>query len=231
MIVSLIFFLPALISSYFMALIASTRFNIAQQAANSFIFEWLSPLALLHISFLIQRSITGSVTSTIGIEALLAASILAGRQFEGYLSNKGIKWRNRVRVVEEFEINLGRLISPSFAISIFLLLVVTLYSWTLSFATSIPLAVALASPLALLIVRPTLRNLEFLAKIRRNHLGEIALVIILSLVAFVGVNRLPFVAGTGALQIILIGLSPVFIHALISFGADLSDREINGAKQ
>jgi hypothetical protein len=231
LIVALIFFLPALISSYFMVLISSARFNGAQKTANSFIFQWLSPLALLHVSFLIQRSITGSVNSTIGIEALLAASILAGRQIEGYLSKTGIKWRNRVRVVEEFEINLGRLISPSFAISIFLLLVVILYSWTLSFANSISLAVALAAPLALLIVRPTLKNLGFLAKIRRNHLAEIALVVTLSLVAFVGVNHLPLVAGTGALQIILFGISPVFIHALISFGADLSDRDINEAEQ
>jgi len=231
LIVALIFFLPALISSYFMVLISSARFNGAQKAANSFIFQWLSPLALLHVSFLIQRSITGSVNSTIGIEALLAASILAGRQIEGYLSKTGIKWRNRVRVVEEFEINLGRLISPSFAISIFLMLVVILYSWTLSFANSISLAVALAAPLALLIVRPTLKNLGFLAKIRRNLLAEIALVVTLSLVAFVGVNHLPLVAGTGALQMILFGMSPVFIHALVSFGADLSDRDINEAEQ
>jgi hypothetical protein len=45
------------------------------------------------------------------------------------------------------------------------------------------------------------------------------------------VNQLPLVAGTGALQIILFGISPVFIHALISFGADLSDRDINEAEQ
>jgi hypothetical protein len=83
---------------------------------------------------------------------------------------------------------------------------------------------ALAFPLALLVVRPTLKNLGFLAKIRRNHLAELALVVLLSFLAFVGVNQLPLVAGTGALQIILIGLTPVFIHALISFGADLSDR-------
>ena len=231
MILSMIFFLPALISSYFAALISCARFSTIQQAANSFIFQWLSPLAFLHISFLIQRSITGSANSTFGIEAFLAAAILAGRQIESYLSSKGIKWRNRVRVVEEFEINLGRLISPSFALSIFLMLVVIFYSWTLSFAVSIPISLAVASPLALLIVRPTLSNLKFLAKMRRNHLAEMALVITLSIVAFIGVNRMPFVAGTGALQIILIGLSPVFIHALISFASDLSDREVSEARQ
>jgi hypothetical protein len=51
-------------------------------------------------------------------------------------------------------------------------------------------------------------------------------VLLLSIAAFMGVQYLPFVAGTSAIQIILLGLFPVFLHALISFAADLSERDL-----
>jgi hypothetical protein len=52
-------------------------------------------------------------------------------------------------------------------------------------------------------------------------------VAVLSIGAFMGVQYLPFVAGTSAIQIIFLGLLPVFLHALISFAADLSERDLN----
>jgi ABC-type phosphate/phosphonate transport system permease subunit len=41
-----------------------------------------------------------------------------------------------------------------------------------------------------------------------------------------GVQYLPFVAGTSVLQIIFLGLLPVFLHALISFAADRSEKDL-----
>jgi hypothetical protein len=223
---SLVFFLPALISSYFAALVRKAMVSGFYQVMNGLIFQWVIPLAVLHSSFLIQRSLTGSTQSSFGIEALLAAAIFSGRQIEEFLSNSGLKWRKRVRMVEEFEITLGRLISPSFVFSIFSLLVVIFYSWTITFLTAFSLGLIVTSPLFLLIVRPTWQGLKFLNKVKRNHLFEMTAVAVLSIGAFLGVQFLPFVAGTSALQIIFLGLLPVFLHALISFAADLSERNL-----
>jgi hypothetical protein len=200
--------------------------NGVSQAMNASIFQWLFPLFFLHSVFLVQRSITGSIQSTLGIEALLAAVIFSGRQIEAFLSNSGLKWRKRVRIVEEFEITLGRLISPSFSFAIFALFVVIFYSWTLNFVTAITLGLIVTSPLFLLVVRPTWQSFRFLRKVKRNHLVEMIVVLLLSIAAFLGVQYLPFVAGTSAIQIILLGLLPVFLHALISFAADLSERDL-----
>jgi hypothetical protein len=223
---SLVFFLPALISSYFAALVKKPIISGFYQVMNGLIFQWVFPLAFLHSSFLIQRSITGSTQSTLGVEALLAAAIFTGRQIEEFLSNSGLKWRKRVRMVEEFEITLGRLISPSFVFSIFSLLAVIFYSWTLTFSTAVSLGLIVTAPLFLLIVRPTWQGLKFLNKVKRNHLVEMTAVAVLSSGAFLGVQYLPFVAGTSALQIVFLGLLPVFLHALISFAADLSERDL-----
>ena len=224
MVTSLVFFLPALISCYFTVLVSKAKFSGFYHAANVSLFQWIFPLVFLHSTFLIQRSITGSIKSTVGVEALLAAIIFSSRQIESYLSNHGLKWRKRIRIVEEFEITLGRLISPSFVFSIFTLLVVIFYSWTLNFSTSLILGLIVASPLFLLVIRPTWKNLSFFSKLKRNHLTEMSLVTSLSVLALIGVKNLPIVAGTSAFQIILIGLLPVFLHALISFAADLSER-------
>jgi hypothetical protein len=223
---SLVFFLPALISSYFAALVKKPIISGFYQVMNGLIFQWVFPLAFLHSSFLIQRSLTGSTMSTFGVEALLAAAIFSGRQIEEFLSNSGLKWRKRVRMVEEFEITLGRLISPSFVFSIFSLLAVIFYSWTLTFSTAVSLGLIVTAPLFLLIVRPTWQGLKFLNKVKRNHLVEMTAVAVLSSGAFLGVQYLPFVAGTSALQIVFLGLLPVFLHALISFAADLSERDL-----
>jgi hypothetical protein len=224
---ALVFFLPALISSYFAALVKKAMVSGFYQVMNGLIFQWVLPLAFLHSSFLIQRSLTGSTQSTLGVEALLAAAIFSGRQIEEFLSSSGLKWRKRVRMVEEFEITLGRLISPSFVFSIFSLCVVIFYSWTLNFVTAMTLALIVTSPLFLLVVRPTWHGLRFLRKVKRNHLVEMTVVAALSIGAFMGVQHLPFVAGTSAIQIIFLGLLPVFLHALISFAADLSERDLN----
>jgi hypothetical protein len=223
---SLVFFLPALISSYFAALVTKTMVSGVYQTMNASIFQWLFPLVFLHSVFLIQRSITGSTQSTLGVEALLAAAVFSGRQIETFLSNSGLKWRKRIRIVEEFEITLGRLMSPSFVFSIFTLLVVIFYSWTLTFSTAITLGLIVTSPLFLLVIRPTWQGLRFLNKVKRNHLVEMLAVVALSIAAFMGVQYLPFVAGTSALQIVFLGLLPVFLHALISFAADLSERDL-----
>jgi hypothetical protein len=223
---SLVFFLPALISSYFAALVTKTMVSGVYQTMNASIFQWLFPLVFLHSAFLIQRSITGSTQSTLGVEALLAAAVFSGRQIETFLSNSGLKWRKRIRIVEEFEITLGRLMSPSFVFSIFTLLVVIFYSWTLTFSTAITLGLIVTSPLFLLVIRPTWQGLRFLNKVKRNHLVEMLAVVALSIAAFMGVQYLPFVAGTSALQIVFLGLLPVFLHALISFAADLSERDL-----
>jgi hypothetical protein len=45
--------------------------------------------------------------------------------------------------------------------------------------------------------------------------------------ALLSLKYLPIVAGTSAFGIILLGLLPVFIHALISFAADLSERDLS----
>jgi len=223
---SLVFFLPALISSYFAALVTKTMVSGVYQTMNASIFQWLFPLVFLHSAFLIQRSITGSTQSTLGVEALLAAAVFSGRQIETFLSNSGLKWRKRIRIVEEFEITLGRLMSPSFVFSIFTLLVVIFYSWTLTFSTAITLGLIVTSPLFLLVIRPTWQGLRFLNKVKRNHLVEMLAVVALSIAAFMGVQYLPFVAGTSAIQIVFLGLLPVFLHALISFAADLSERDL-----
>jgi hypothetical protein len=223
---SLVFFLPALISSYFAALVKNTMVSGFYQVMNGLIFQWVFPLAFLHSSFLIQRSLTGSTQSTLGVEASLAAAIFSGRLIEEFLSNGGLKWRKRVRMVEEFEMTLGRLISPSFVISICSLLVVIFYSWTLTFSTAVSLGLIVTSPLFLLIVRPTWQGLKFLNKVKRNYLVEMTAVAVLSIGAFLGVQYLPFVAGTSALQVIFLGLLPASLHALISFAADLSERDL-----
>ena len=226
-IISLPFFLPALISIYFVALISGVGFSNLYKAANIFIFQWLSPIALIHTIFLLQRSITGSTSSTVGIEAMLIAMTLVGRKIEEFLSSNGIKSRKRVRIVEEFEVILGRLISPSFAVSVLFLQFVIIYTWTLRITISIYLSLALSIPLALLMIRPTSPKLRFAAKIKRDHLLEIGIVSAFSLATFFGIQKLPLVSGSDATQIIFLGLSPVFIHALISCAADVSERVEN----
>jgi hypothetical protein len=124
-------------------------------------------------------------------------------------------------MVEEFEVTLGRLISPSIVLSIYLLLFVIFYTWTLTFSTAISLGLIVAFPLILLVIRPTWQRLSLFTKLKRNHFFEMLVVVTLSLVAFIAVQYLPFVAGTSAFQMIFLGLSPVFIHSLISFSADL----------
>lgn len=225
LVISLLFFLPALLSVYFTTLTTGANHSRVHQTATLLVFQWVAPLALLHTIVLIHRSITGSTQSTVGIEALLAAIVLGGRQIEGYLSNNGIKWRNQVRMVEEFEVRIGRLISPSFTAAILIVLSVIFYSWTLTLSTSIYLALALTLPAFLLILRPTRLRIGFFTKIRRNYLFEIAIVVALTFIIFLGLQRLPFVAGSSAFALILFGFSPVFVHALISFLSDLSQSD------
>lgn len=222
---SLVFFAPALITSYFTTLLRNSLIAGIQHSLSTIIFKWIFPVMILHTIFLIQRSINGSTESTFGIESLLAAAILCGRLIENYLSSSGLKWRNRTRLVEEFEINMGRLVSPGFVFSILVLLVIIFYSWTYSFLTAISLGAVVTFPLFLLVIRPTWNRFKFLGKIRRNPLVEIVIVSALTYGAFIGVQYLPYVAGTSAIQIILFGLSPVIVHALISFATDLSERE------
>ena len=81
------------------------------------------------------------------------------------------------------------------------------------------------APLFLLIIRPTWKGLKFLTKIKRNHIAEILLVASITTAALISLRFLPVVAGTSAFGIILLGIMPVFIHALISFAADLSERD------
>ena len=225
---SFVFFLPALIDCYFVALVKKTMANGVHQVLNASIFQWIFPVMLLHSVFLVQRSITGSTASTLGVEALLAAAVFSGRQIETFLSKSGLKWRKRVSVVEEIEVTLGRLLSPSFIFSVFTILIVIFYSWTFTFSTAISLGLIVTFPLFLLVIRPTWQSLKFLDKIKRNYIVEMIAVSALSLVSLICVQFLPFVAGTSALQIIFVGLLPVFFHALISFAADLSERDLDG---
>ena len=224
---SLVFFLPALIGCYFAALVSKANSRGAYHSVNIAIFQWIFPIVFLHSTFLIQRSITGSTRSTVGVEVLLAAALFSGRQIESYLSTNGLKWRKRVRIVEEYEITLGRLISPGFVFSILTLLITIFYSWTSVLSTAIYLGLISVAPLFLLIIRPTWNGLKFLNKIKRNHLAEMLLVASITTAALLSLKYLPIVAGTSAFGIILLGLLPVFIHALISFAADLSERDLS----
>jgi len=219
---SLCLFLPALASTYFATLASQQNSHGIRRSINSLFFTWATPMLMVHTLFLVSRSLTSSVAPSFGLEVTVIAAVWSGQQIQSYLSRQGIPVLKRPRVVEEFEVTIGRLISPIFAIIVLLYFGILLFVWTDDISNSLWLAAMLTAPFFLLLARPTWSRLLVLQRIRRNYLIEIGLVVIATFVAFIALQEFPIIDSSSAHLFIAVGLLPVLLYALFAFAADLS---------
>lgn len=218
--ISLLFFLPALMSTYFSSLVAGKINGQISNAITSFIFNWVSPLVMVHCIFLIYRSINGSTQSTLSLEILLVSAVWAARFLESILSNMRFSTRAEVSAVEQVDLNIGRLVSPASAFATYLFVSILMYIWTAKGLISLGLAALICLPLLLLQVRPTAPWLHIFNKVKRNHLVEIPLSVSAVFAVIKILETFPVIAGSSPALFICLGLLPVVIHSIISFAAD-----------
>jgi hypothetical protein len=218
--ISLLFFLPALISAYFSSLVSGKINGQMINSITSFIFNWVSPFVMVHYIFLIYRSINGSTQSTLSLEILLISAVWAARFLESVLSTQRFSARAKVSAVEQVDLHIGRLVSPASAVATYLFVSILMYIWTAQGFVSLGLAALICLPLLLLQVRPTSPRLYFFNKVKRNHLFEILLSVSAVFATIKLLEKFPVIAGSSPVLFICLGLLPVIIHSIISFAAD-----------
>jgi hypothetical protein len=218
--ISLLFFLPALISAYFSSLVAGKINGQMRNSITTFIFNWVSPFVMVHYIFLIYRSINGSTKSTFSLEVLLISAIWAARFLESVLSTQRFSARAKVSAVEQVDLNIGRLVSPASAAATYLFVSILMYIWTAKGLISLGLAALICVPLLLLQIRATAPWLYVFNKVKRNHLVEILLSVSAVFAVIKLLERFPIIAGSSPVLFISLGLLPVIIHSIISFVAD-----------
>jgi hypothetical protein len=218
--IALIFFLPALISAYFSSLLYGKIKGQLSNSVSTFIFNWLSPFVMVHFIFLVYRSINGSTQSTFSLEILTISAVWAARFIESILSTQQVSENAKSNVVEQVDLNIGRLFSPGSTVATYLFLAILMYIWTSNGLISLALAALICAPLLLLQIRPTASWLDVFKKIRRNYLVEI-LISVFAVVALLKLlEKFPVIAGSSPVLFISIGIAPVVIHSMIAFAAD-----------
>jgi hypothetical protein len=222
--ISLLFFLPALISAYFSSLFAGKIKGQMSNSITTFIFNWVSPFVMVHYIFLIYRSINGSTQPSFSLEVLLISAIWAARFIESILSTQRFGARAKVSAVEQVDLNIGRLVSPASAAATYLFVSILMYIWTAKGLISLGLAALICVPLFLLQIRPTAPWLYVFNKVKRNHLVEILLSVSAVFAFLKLLEKFPVIAGSSPALFISLGLLPVIIHSIISFAADSASR-------
>ena len=222
--ISLLFFLPALISAYFSSLVHGKTKNQFSNSISTFIFNWVSPFVMVHFIFLIYRSINGSTQPSFSLEVLLISAIWAARFIESILSTQRFSARAKVSAVEQVDLTIGRLVSPASAVATYLFVSILMYLWTSKGLISLVLATLICLPLLLLQARPTAPWLFAFNKVKRNHLVEILLSVSAVFAFLKLLENFPVIAGSSPALFISLGLLPVIIHSIISFAADSASR-------
>jgi hypothetical protein len=217
---SLLFFLPALISAYFSSLVAGKIKGQMSNSITNFIFNWVSPFVMVHYIFLIYRSINGSTQPSFSLEVLLISAIWAARFIESILSTQRFSARAKVSAVEQVDLNIGRLVSPASAAATYLFVSILMYIWTAKGLISLGLAALICVPLFLLQIRPTAPWLYVFNKLKRNHLVEILLSVSAVFAVLKLLEKFPVIAGSRPALFISLGFLPVIIHSMISFVSD-----------
>ena len=220
-VLSQLFFLPALYISFFSVVIAGKSKSPLLNSINRTLFEWLSPALLIHFLFLIDRSISGAITQTFTSEILIISTIFTGRIIHSVFTPKTPRPENSKGVIEERELTIGRLISPAFVAAFFLFITILLYLWISDGQKAIWLGLLLSLPLLLLLARPTLPAMRVLSKLKREPLIEIVIVLALVILIFEAITFFPVIAGLSPALFIALGIAPVIIHSIIAFAADI----------
>jgi hypothetical protein len=220
-VISQLFFLPALFIAFFSAVIAGKSKRPLFNSINRALFEWVSPALLIHFLFLIDRSISGAITQTFTSEILIISTILTGRIIHSVITPKTPRPENSKGVIEERDLKIGRLISPAFVAAVSLFVTVLLYLWISDGWQAILLGVLLSLPLLLLLARPTLPAMQVLSKLRREPLIEIVVVLAFVILIFEAITFFPVIASLSPALFISLGMAPVIIHSIIAFAADL----------
>jgi hypothetical protein len=175
---------------------------------------------MVHFFFLVYRSINGSTQSTLSLEVLLISAVWAARFIESMLSTQKVSENAKSNVVEQVDLNIGRLISPSFTVATYVFLAILMYIWTSNGLISLALAAMICAPLLLLQIRPTASWLDVFKKIRRNYLVEILISVFAVFALLKLLEKFPVIAGSSPSLFISLGIAPVVIHSMIAFAAD-----------
>jgi len=218
--ISLIYFLPALISAFFYSLVAGKIKGKLNNSVSTFIFNWVSPFVMVHFIFLVYRSINGSTQPTLSLEVLLVSAIWAARFLESILSSKRFTTSSKSSAVEQVDLTIGRLVSPSSTTATYLFIAVLIYIWTSNGLISLALAALICAPLLLLQIRATASWLDIFKKVKRNHLVEILLTVSAVFAILRLLENFPVIAGSSPALSITLGILPVVIHSIIAFAAD-----------
>ena len=221
--ISFLFFLPALISTFFHSLVFGKLKSDLSNSISTAIFNWASPFVLVHFIFLVYRSINGSTQSTLSLEVLLVSAVWTARFLESILSAQRFSQKSKSSAVEQVDLTIGRLVSPASMAATYLYITILMYIWTSNGLTSLGLAGFICAPLLLLQIRPTASWLDFFKKVKRNYLVEILLTVTAVFVVFKLLEKFPLVTGSSPVLFIGLGLSPVVIHSIIAFAADSSN--------
>jgi hypothetical protein len=216
----LIYFLPALISAFFYSLVAGKIKGKLNNSVSTFIFNWVSPFVMVHFIFLVYRSINGSTQPTLSLEVLLVSAIWAARFLESILSSKRFTTSSKSSAVEQVDLTIGRLVSPSSTTATYLFIAVLIYIWTSNGLISLALAALICAPLLLLQIRATASWLDIFKKVKRNHLVEILLTVSAVFAILRLLENFPVIAGSSPALSITLGILPVVIHSIIAFAAD-----------
>lgn len=216
-----LFFLPALLIAFFSIITLQESGNSSVRSLYISIFDWLSPAIAVHFLFVVSRSISGSIASTASLELLIISTLFIGRIINSYLKDHLLTPSSRSAVVEEVEASLGRLISPAFSLIFSLFLSLLFYLWIGDGWPAIALGGFICLPLFLLLIRPTLSALEFLGKLRRHPLIEIAAVVLLVYLATQAFFFFPVITELSSTFFISLGMAPVIIYSIIAYLLDL----------
>ena len=221
---SLLFLLPALSSAYFTVLTNQKRTSNLVKSFNSLLFRWIAPAVVVHSLFLISRSLTSSVEPSFSLEVMVIAATWSGQQVQLLLSRNGFLKMTKGKVVEEFDLNIGRLISPFFTLLVFVYFQILFYIWTESLYSSVLLSLMVIFPLFFLLIRPTWSKIAFVQKIARNHLLEVALVVVSTLVAFWILEGTPIIDTSSSALFISAGLLPIIFFTIFAFITDTTEK-------
>jgi hypothetical protein len=218
---ALLFFFSALLIAFFSIITLQDSHTSSVKPLYKAVFEWLSPVISVHFLFVVSRSISGSVESTAALEILIVSTLFIGRILNSFMTGHLMTAGSKSAVVEEVDFALGRLFSPAFAMIISLFLSLLFYLWIGRGWPAIALGGFICLPLFLLLFRPTLSALEFLGKLRRHPLIEVAAVVLFVYLATEVLFFFPVITELSSTLFISLGMAPAILYSIFAYLSDL----------
>ena len=194
-----------------------------QRRTLSAVLSGVAAAVVFHSSQILILSLVVNVTEPAPVNWLL--SVLVGISVIGKsLMRPILETRMTSEMSERVDIPIGRVISPKTVTFLILFFSGTLYIWIRDWLSAVALALALAAPYGLLVVRFGGPRLKSLRRLPRSPLVEAFLISVMGFAIFFTLEDLPFEVLERSRLFLILGVIPVLIHALYSILWDVQDR-------